>query len=75
MNALGIWTIYHSPKDFPGRYVARLWLVGHGLPEPRPTDQFMTSNTLDGIRAMLPPGLVCLQRSSDDDPVIVETWI
>jgi hypothetical protein len=75
MSGLPMWTIYHSPKDFPGRYVARLWLVGGGSPEPKPTDRFVTSNSLDGVRAMLPPGLTCLQRSDDDDPVIVETWL
>jgi hypothetical protein len=63
--------IYHSPKDYPGKYVVRLWLVGHGFGPTNFAEQF---ETLEGARAFVPPGLICMTRNPADDPVIVETW-
>lgn len=64
-----IWTVYDSPTDFPGCFVARKWLLD------QPTHEFLQDATLEGLRAKLPKGLTPLQRSSQDDPKIVESWI
>ena len=66
---LELWTIYDSPIDLPGRFVARKWLMD------QPTNELLLDKTLDGLGAKLPQGLTCLQRSPQDDPRIVETWI
>lgn len=68
-ETLEIWTVYDSPIDLPGRFVARKWLLD------RPTDELLQDKTLDGLRQKLPQGLVRLERSSQDDPKIIETWV
>ncbi len=35
----------------------------------------MTHDSLDELRAILPPGLTCLARHPSDPPEIVETWL
>lgn len=66
---LALWTVYDSPTDLPGRFVARKWLLD------QPTNDLLEDKTLDGLRAKLPPGLTCLARLPQDDPKIVETWV
>ena len=69
MLELSIWTVYDSPIDCPGRFVARKWLLD------RPTGEVLQDQTLDGLRGKLPKGLTHLDRAPQDDPKIVETWI
>jgi hypothetical protein len=67
-----LWTIYRHPLDYPGSYVARLFTLD------APTEHVLVSDTLDHLRAMLLdayPGLVCICRSENDEPQIVETWL
>lgn len=66
---LKIWTIYNYPSDYPDKFVVRLW------EGELPTAEFSLHDTLEEARAAVPPGLVCLQRFDNDDPVIVETWL
>jgi malonyl-CoA/methylmalonyl-CoA synthetase len=69
LNAVTLWVIYDSPRDFPGLFVARKWL------NDRPTPDLLQGTTLKQLREQLPAGLHCLPRSEKDDPKIVETWI
>ncbi len=64
-----LWTVYDSPIDLPGRFVARKWLLD------QPTSELLQDKTLDGLRGKLPQGLTRLPRAPQDDPKIVETWI
>lgn len=66
---LELWTIYDSPIDLPGRFVARKWVLD------KPTTELLRDETLQGVRAKLPRGLFCMPRSTEDDPKIVETWM
>lgn len=66
---LELWTVYDSPMDLPGRFVARKWVLD------RPTNERLQDKTLDGLRDKLPQGLTRMDRSPQDDPKIVETWI
>ena len=66
---LELWVLYDSPIDLPGRFVARKWLLD------QPTNVLIEDKTLEGLRQKLPPGLVRLERSHQDDPKIVETWL
>ncbi|MED5545675.1 MAG: hypothetical protein VYD90_10530 [Pseudomonadota bacterium] len=69
-EVLPIWTITKSPADFPGKFVARKHLIPGGV-----TEDHRVADTLEGVRAMLPPHLVNLGRETHDAPVIVESWI
>lgn len=66
---LELWTIYDSPTDLPGRFVARKWLLD------QPTGVLLQDKSLEGLRGKLPLGLARMERSEQDDPKIVETWI
>lgn len=72
-DPLGMWVIYDHPPDFPNKYVARCFYVG-----PRvilPSDAFVSSETLPGVRALLPDGLSNVGRHErEDDPKVLETW-
>lgn len=68
-DELSIWIVYEDPPDFPNQYVARRhrgYIV---------TGEYVTGNTLVDVRAKLPPGLMRIERSAGDDPMIRESWI
>jgi len=71
-RVLEIWTVYRHPRDHPDKFVARKSLST--LP-PTMTNDMFVADSLDEVRALLPPGLYCLLPQFDDDPVIVEIWI
>ena len=68
-----IFTVYFSPKDFPGKYVVRLFDAD------KPLRLITVSDTLEQARATIPQGpplgFAHMTRSPEDDPVIVETWL
>jgi hypothetical protein len=72
-EALGIWTVYDHPRDFPDCFVARRSLSSAG--GIFMTDEVVTAATLEELRALLPPGLYRIDRDPLDDPVIVEVWL
>ena len=45
--------IYNSPRDFPGKYVVRMWLVGHRM---GPTALAAAFDTLEQAREFVPLG-------------------
>ena len=61
--------IYDHPTDYPNEFVARVWDASY------PTHVIATANTLDEIRAKIPPNMTRLPSMKYDDPVIVEVWI
>ena len=67
--AIEIWTVYDRPADYPNEYVARKFL------NEKPTDEVITSTSLDEVREALEDmGFVCL-GVGDENPVIIETWM
>lgn len=66
---MNIWTVYASPLDYPGQFVARRWIFHE------PTGDLLVADTLEELRAMLPAGLERFERFDGDDPVIVECWL
>ena len=52
---------------YPERYAAR-------LATSTASPYLMLADTLAGIRAMLPPGLVWSERQYADPPEVVEIW-
>ncbi len=83
------WTIYAPTcRDLPGFYVARAWVTGrgetawpfvmaHDYPEGRVTFAYVgcCCQSLDEARRCVPPTSVNIPRHSNDDLVIVESWI
>jgi len=67
------WTVYDHPRDYPAHFVARRWVAAGG--DVIPTDDMFIADTLDELRALLPPGMVCFPRMPLDDPKIVECWM
>ena len=65
-------TIYDSPADHRGVYVARLFESA----VPAPLNTFVTSDNIDEIREMIRAAgfNFCVSRDPYDHPVIVETW-
>jgi hypothetical protein len=73
-GGLSIWTIYRAPRDLPGvAFAARRFVTGPGTYTA--DAEVITGDTLDEVRAKLPPFLCLMPRSPGDDPVIVESWI
>jgi hypothetical protein len=73
-ESLPMWVVYDHPSDYPEHYVARQHIVGIAGDEA--TNRMMMAATLESIRTALGNlGLVCITRSEEDDPVIVETWL
>lgn len=74
-RGLEMFTVYENPRDFPGQYVARRFVIEASGPKPDP-EPLIVSNLLGAIRAeMYRRGLVCLTRADNDDPCIVEVWL
>ena len=63
-------TVYNSPTDYPGQYVARLWDIN------RPTNLAAVADTYEGLLAAIPTQQMHrVERDPKDNPAIVETWI
>src|SRR3954447_4056736 len=68
-HALVAWVVLWDLPAYPERYAA--WLVTSGQ---TPSPYLVLADTLAGIRAMLPPGLVRSERQYVDPPEVVEIW-
>ena len=66
---IDVWIVFDSPTDFPGFYVARRFKMN------QPTSDVLTAATLEDLRALLPPGLIRLDRTEHDQPHLVEVWV
>lgn len=73
-EVLPMWTVYERPKDYPKHFVARRFMI-MSMGNFAITDDVLVANTLDEVRAMLPPGLYRLDRQPNDDRNIVEVWL
>lgn len=73
-NKLYVWTVYDHPSDYPFGFIARRFSVSKGGPQP--TDDVVMSEEVEAIRDTLSlQGLYRLDRSPEDDPTIVESWL
>ena len=76
VSMIEIFTIYESPSDHPGRFVLRRWHThfgGQGIYFDK--EPIAVVDQLEEARKNVPSGCHRLDRSPEDDPVIVETWI
>ncbi|WP_218571298.1 hypothetical protein [Paenibacillus oralis] len=62
-------SITYNTSDFPHKYAGRLFDLD------QPTPYIVIRNTLEELRQEIPPHFSVLERSVNDDPVIVEVWV
>ena len=73
-GVLEMFTIYDHPSDFPDHFVLRRWVItSPGQAHPSLAAKFF--DTIEEAREAVPPGLIRTERTENDDPTIVETWI
>jgi hypothetical protein len=72
-TALHQYVIYEKPKDYPNKYVVRLWIIGPGTVQAGPL--VSTCDTIEQARKTIPKGLVQIPAFENDDPVISEVWM
>lgn len=65
-------TVYKSPKDYPGVFVARIWDALNG-----PTDTVIIRKNLEELQddILQNTGMLFIPRDKRDDPVIVGAWV
>lgn len=66
-------TVYYNPKDYPNKYVARLYIVIKK--EMTHTRLFTVQDKFDDIHKGMPVNFDWIDRNENDDPVIVGTYI
>lgn len=70
---LPMWVVYDHPRDYPGVFVARLWII---YPMQVRTNHMRTARTLEELRALVPfQSDTWLPRRPNDDPCILGSWI
>jgi hypothetical protein len=72
-RVLMTYTIYHNPRDYPGKFVVREFLVFPGNSVPGKV--LGVAETLKEARLLVPYGLCNMGRETSDQPQIVETWL
>lgn len=74
-HALGIWTLFDHPEDYPDCFVARLSLVRQGSITVL-SDKVITADSLDDLRNLVqaecPNVLTAIPRHTSDVPSLVE---
>ena len=73
---LVMWRVYKDPKEHPGEYVARKFVITEDFYGP--TYELISSRSLRDVRNVLRSlyrGLIQLKRLPDDGPDIVEVWL
>ena len=76
VTPLVMWTVYEHPKDCPGEYVARKFVITEDV--YRSSNELISSRSLTDVRNVLRslyPGLIQLKRPPDDEPHVVEVWL
>jgi hypothetical protein len=76
VTPLVIWTVYKHPKDYPGEYVARKFIITEDFYGP--SNESISSRSLRDVRNVLGSlyrGLIRLKRAPGDEPHIVEAWL
>jgi hypothetical protein len=69
-NHIRLWVIYDKPKDYPDKFVARLFLNN------TPTERTIACESIEPIRSQLEQyGFVNIGRQPLDEVQIVEVWI
>jgi hypothetical protein len=71
---LCFWVIYARPSDYPDHYVIRRQYVNQDGSISYNMNSHLFPD-LQSARQFIPTGRIRFNRSPDDDPVIVESWL
>ena len=75
------YVVYKKPKDYPDEFVVRKWEIDvkEGKAQPRPKEVIARDKdyrkVISKMMSAVPRGLDRIDRSENDDPTILETWI
>lgn len=73
------WVVQGMLPDYPRVFVARAWAANaHGsgsTVDARTYNAVLLGPTVATLRALLPPGMLRVERAMDDDWTIVERWV
>ena len=75
---MNLYVLYDHPLDYPSHVIIRRWEVTGDIAVPTPKEVVFQGDDLDSCRDFIDsnfPDLVCLARSDQDDPKIIETWV
>lgn len=67
------YVIYKKPKDYPTKFVVRVWIIGPGTAQAGP--MICAADTIEEARVSLPDGVDQMPVFDNDDPVIAEVWM
>lgn len=73
-DSLPMYVIYWNPSDYPRQFVVRRFDIHNDGTATVERSPRAVVNSLATARENVPPGLVCINRETADDPVIIETW-
>lgn len=69
-------TVYDHPQDFLHGYVARAHIIAHDGKAAYASQMiYIGRETIEEVRAAIPPDMVKMVRHPQDDPAILETYI
>lgn len=68
------WSIWTIREDVDRGYTATLVSVD-GQGQAKPTGMVLENEDLDELRALLPQDLIKVERTTTDEPSIVESWV
>lgn len=76
-GSLWRYVVTGNPKDIPGKVVVRGWVMPPGTTDWLPTNFHVEYPNYTAARYELEQStdLVCVPRTVDDDPVIIEQWL
>lgn len=75
LQILDMYVVYSRPADYPTEFVVRIHHF-NGAGYDADPDLYCRARTIEDIRLRLSSiGKVCLGRTPEDHPEILETWI
>lgn len=72
-DVLNQYVIYNNPKDYPGKFVLRKWVINPAGLHSGPI--LGIADNIEEVRKYLPSYAVKLSVCENDDPVIAEVWV
>src|SRR5262245_987013 len=75
VTPLVIWKVYKHPKDYPGEYVARKFVITEDFYGPNGSISSRSLRDVRNVLRSLYRGLTQLKRPPDDEPHILEVWL
>lgn len=76
---LPFWVVFYNSTRYPHVFHARAWTVpahgNGGMINPTAYAAILVAPTIEAIRALLPDGVIWMERVRDDPWDLVERWM